>query len=94
MNRFVAIGVDFAIIALIGISLFSNAPLMKKEQATAATMSAAGDRRPRAGRTVAALSAGFTADPTATTAKPAPAAISAAPMARRQNFAPAAASRR
>jgi hypothetical protein len=40
MNRFVAIGVDFAIIALIGISLFSNAPLMKEEQATAATMTA------------------------------------------------------
>jgi len=40
MNRFVAIGVDFAIIALIGISLFSNAPLMKKERATAAPMRA------------------------------------------------------
>ena len=35
MNRFVAIGVDFAIIALIGISMFSNAPLFSKGQATA-----------------------------------------------------------
>jgi hypothetical protein len=38
MNRFVAIAFDVAIIALIGISLFSNAPLMTKEQATAASM--------------------------------------------------------
>jgi hypothetical protein len=37
MNRFVAIAFDVAIIALIGISLFSNAPLMTKEQAIAAT---------------------------------------------------------
>lgn len=40
MNRYVVIGVDIAIIALICVSLFSNAPLMKKEQATAATMTA------------------------------------------------------
>ena len=36
MNRFVAIGVDFAIIALICISLFSNGPLIKREQAATA----------------------------------------------------------
>ena len=36
MNRFVAIAFDVAIIALIGISLFSNGPLIKKEQAMAA----------------------------------------------------------
>ncbi len=46
MNRFVAIAFDLAIIGLIGISLFSNAPLMKKEQATAApTMAPATDAR-------------------------------------------------
>ena len=38
MNRFVAIGVDCAIIALIGISLFSNAPLFNKGQATTASV--------------------------------------------------------
>ena len=36
MPRFVAIGIDLAIIALICISLFSNAPLIKKEQAATA----------------------------------------------------------
>ena len=36
MNRFVAIGVDVAIIALISISLFSNGPLIKKQQAATA----------------------------------------------------------
>ncbi len=41
MNRLVAIGIDFAIIALIGISLFSNAPLFSKGQATATSVAPA-----------------------------------------------------
>ena len=45
MNRFVAIGVDFAIIALICISLFSNGPLIKREQAAAGYAPAATDGR-------------------------------------------------
>jgi hypothetical protein len=36
MNRFVTIGIDVAIIALICISLFSNGPLIKREQAATA----------------------------------------------------------
>ena len=38
MNRFIAIAFDMAIIALIGISLFSNAPLFSKGQATATSV--------------------------------------------------------
>ena len=38
MNRLVVIGVDIAIIALIGISLFSNAPLFNKGQAAATSV--------------------------------------------------------
>ena len=41
MPRFVAIGIDIAIIALICISLFSNGPLFNKGQATATSVTPA-----------------------------------------------------
>ena len=41
MPRLVAIGIDIAIIALICISLFSNAPLFNKGQATATSVAPA-----------------------------------------------------